>query len=152
MISTFIVALGSFASSHVSLLMMLAKATIILIAALGITVSMQRASAGARHLVWLVTLGMLLLVQGRLPLIVAHSAHLARHWWLDARVRNTHLAYGVAHLLLRPHRGTIPLAVRDEPNCCTRSYEQARSSPRSPSRNGSQSHGSPKLGALRSTQ
>ncbi len=61
MISTFIVALGSFASSHVSLLMMLAKATIILIAALGITVSMQRASAGARHLVWLVTLGMLLL-------------------------------------------------------------------------------------------
>ena len=62
MISSFFAALGSLASSHVSLLMMLLKATIILIAALGITLSMQRASAGARHLVWLVTLGVLLLV------------------------------------------------------------------------------------------
>jgi beta-lactamase regulating signal transducer with metallopeptidase domain/HEAT repeat protein len=62
MISSFFAALGSLATTHVSLLMMLAKATIILIAALGITLSMQRASAGARHLVWLVTLGMLLLV------------------------------------------------------------------------------------------
>jgi beta-lactamase regulating signal transducer with metallopeptidase domain/HEAT repeat protein len=62
MISNFFVALGSLASSNVSLLLMLLKATIILIAALGITLSMGRASAGARHLVWLVTLGMLLLV------------------------------------------------------------------------------------------
>jgi beta-lactamase regulating signal transducer with metallopeptidase domain len=62
MISSFFTALGSLASDHVSLLMMLVKATIILIAALGITLSMQRASAGSRHLVWLVTLGMLLLV------------------------------------------------------------------------------------------
>ncbi|MEP6732226.1 MAG: M56 family metallopeptidase [bacterium] len=62
MISSFFAALGSLASTHVSLLMMLAKATIILVAALGITLSMQRASAGSRHLVWLVTLGMLLLV------------------------------------------------------------------------------------------
>jgi beta-lactamase regulating signal transducer with metallopeptidase domain/HEAT repeat protein len=45
-----------------SMLLLLAKATIILIAALGITVAMQRASAGARHLVWLITLGALLLV------------------------------------------------------------------------------------------
>ena len=44
------------------LLLLLAKATIILLAALGITLVMQRASAGARHLVWLVTLGTLLLV------------------------------------------------------------------------------------------
>jgi beta-lactamase regulating signal transducer with metallopeptidase domain len=44
------------------MMMLLAKATIILLAALGITLAMQRASAGARHLVWLVTLGTLLLV------------------------------------------------------------------------------------------
>ena len=47
---------------NISLFMMLAKATIILFAAIGITIAMQRASAGARHLVWLVTLGVLLLV------------------------------------------------------------------------------------------
>ncbi|MBA3403142.1 MAG: HEAT repeat domain-containing protein [Gemmatimonadaceae bacterium] len=45
-----------------SMLLLLAKATIILVAALGITLAMQRASAGARHLVWLVTLGTLVLV------------------------------------------------------------------------------------------
>src|SRR5476651_2025422 len=48
--------------ANMSLLVMLAKATIILVAAIGITMAMQRASAGARHLVWLVTLGALLLV------------------------------------------------------------------------------------------
>jgi hypothetical protein len=40
----------------------LVKATVILLAALGITRVMQRSSAGARHLVWLVALGALLLV------------------------------------------------------------------------------------------
>ncbi|MDB4906015.1 MAG: putative rane protein [Gemmatimonadetes bacterium] len=45
-----------------SLLILLIKATIILVAALGITLAMQRTSAGARHLVWLVTLVTLLLV------------------------------------------------------------------------------------------
>ena len=49
-------------ASNLSTLMMLAKATIILVSALAITVTMRRASAGARHLVWLVTLGTLLLV------------------------------------------------------------------------------------------
>lgn len=44
------------------LVVLLAKATLILVAALGITRTMQRASAGARHLVWLVTLGTLLFV------------------------------------------------------------------------------------------
>ena len=48
--------------SSISMLMLLAKATLILVAALGITMSMQKASAGARHLVWLVTLATLLLV------------------------------------------------------------------------------------------
>jgi beta-lactamase regulating signal transducer with metallopeptidase domain/HEAT repeat protein len=42
------------------ILVLLIKATIILVAAVGVTRVMQRASAGARHLVWLVTLGMLL--------------------------------------------------------------------------------------------
>ena len=46
----------------VSLLLLLAKATIVLVAALGITHALQRAPAGARHLVWLATLGGLLLV------------------------------------------------------------------------------------------
>ncbi len=49
-------------TSNLSMLMTLAKATIILVAAIVITVTMRRASAGARHLVWLVTLGTLLLV------------------------------------------------------------------------------------------
>ncbi|HEY3133057.1 MAG TPA: HEAT repeat domain-containing protein [Gemmatimonadaceae bacterium] len=60
-------------SSGVAMLMLLVKATLILLVAIGITLSMQRASAGARHLVWLVTLATLLLVPaltawGPLPL------------------------------------------------------------------------------------
>src|SRR2546423_1212021 len=54
--------LGALAVGSLSLPMLLAKATIVLVVALGITMAMQRASAGARHLVWLVTLGTLLLV------------------------------------------------------------------------------------------
>jgi len=49
-------------SLNVPLVLLLIKATTILLAALGMTVAMQRASAGARHLVWLVTLGALLLI------------------------------------------------------------------------------------------
>lgn len=49
-------------SLDVPLVLLLIKATTILLAALGITLLMQRASAGARHLVWLVTLGALLLI------------------------------------------------------------------------------------------
>ncbi|MFN2637442.1 MAG: HEAT repeat domain-containing protein [Gemmatimonadaceae bacterium] len=44
------------------MLVLLAKATLILVLALATTVVMQRASAGSRHLVWLVTLVGLLLV------------------------------------------------------------------------------------------
>jgi beta-lactamase regulating signal transducer with metallopeptidase domain len=44
------------------LAVLLVKATIILVAAIAITRQMHRASAGARHLVWLVTLGTLLFV------------------------------------------------------------------------------------------
>src|SRR3954468_19225126 len=47
---------------NTSMILLLVKATLILLVALGITLSMQRASAGARHLVWLVTLSTLLLV------------------------------------------------------------------------------------------
>ena len=59
--STFFSSLAGF-GGNVSMLMLLFKATIILLVALGITLSMQRASAGARHLVWLVTVAALLLV------------------------------------------------------------------------------------------
>jgi hypothetical protein len=67
------------AASHVPLVVLLVKATIILVAALGITLAMQRASAGARHLVWLVTLATLLIMPaltawGPLPLRVLPAA------------------------------------------------------------------------------
>lgn len=60
---------GALPGWNLSLLLLLAKATIILIAALGITLAMQKASATARHLVWLVALGTLLLV----PFLTAWS-------------------------------------------------------------------------------
>src|SRR3982074_2225545 len=62
MTSTLVSTLGDLTSSNISMLLLLAKATIILLLALGITVVMQRASAGARHLVWLVTVAALLFV------------------------------------------------------------------------------------------
>src|SRR4051812_40287182 len=62
MISTFFSGLSDFTASNISMIMLLAKATVILLLALGITVVMQRASAGARHLVWLVTVAALLFV------------------------------------------------------------------------------------------
>src|SRR5215207_10124438 len=54
--------LGGAQHWNLPLVLLLIKATLILVAALGITMAMQRASAGARHLVWLVTLGALLLI------------------------------------------------------------------------------------------
>ncbi|HEX2693657.1 MAG TPA: HEAT repeat domain-containing protein [Gemmatimonadaceae bacterium] len=62
MISNFFAGLSDFTASNIAMIMLLAKATIILLLALGITVVMQRASAGARHLVWLVTVAALLFV------------------------------------------------------------------------------------------
>lgn len=67
--------LAVIAGAHLTLVVLLAKATIILVAALGVTLAMQRASAGARHLVWLVTLATLLVMPaltawGPLPLRV----------------------------------------------------------------------------------
>ena len=64
----------------VSMVVLLLKATIILIAALGITLAMQRTSAGARHLVWLVALGTLLVVPAvaawvPLPLAILPPLH-----------------------------------------------------------------------------
>ena len=81
MLSSIIAGIAGLPGWNVSLLLLLAKATIILIAALGITISMQRASAGARHLVWLVTLIALVLVPAlsawgpfRLPVLPAERA------------------------------------------------------------------------------
>ena len=62
MIANFFAAVSDFTGSNVSMMLLLAKATVILLLALGITVVMQRASAGARHLVWLVTVAALLFV------------------------------------------------------------------------------------------
>ncbi|HEY3114231.1 MAG TPA: HEAT repeat domain-containing protein [Gemmatimonadaceae bacterium] len=69
MISTFLSSFGALTGSSISMVMLLVKATLILVVALGITLAMQRASAGARHLVWLVTLAALLLV----PALMAWS-------------------------------------------------------------------------------
>jgi beta-lactamase regulating signal transducer with metallopeptidase domain/HEAT repeat protein len=55
--------LDGFAGSNAWMVILLIKATIILLTALGITLVMQqRFSAGARHVVWLVTVAALLLV------------------------------------------------------------------------------------------
>jgi beta-lactamase regulating signal transducer with metallopeptidase domain len=60
--SNLLAALSMPAGSNVPMAMLLTKATIILLLALGMTVVMQRASAGARHLVWLVAVASLLFV------------------------------------------------------------------------------------------
>src|ERR1700716_3993203 len=62
MSSSLFSALSLPAGSNMPMAMLLAKATIILLLALGMTIVMQRASAGARHLVWLVTVAALFLV------------------------------------------------------------------------------------------
>src|SRR5690349_686906 len=53
---------GDTASASLSVLLILAKATLVLLAALGVTKLMERGSAIARHLVWFVSLGALLLI------------------------------------------------------------------------------------------
>ena len=50
------------AGAGLSVLMILVKATLILLAALAVTRTMERGSAIARHLVWFVSLGSLLLI------------------------------------------------------------------------------------------
>src|SRR4051812_24695693 len=62
MTSTLVSTFSGLTSSNISMLLLLAKATVILLLALGMTVVMQRASAGSRHLVWLVTVAALLFV------------------------------------------------------------------------------------------
>ena len=53
---------GETASAGLSVLMILAKATVVLLAALVVTRAMERGSAISRHLVWFVSLGALLLI------------------------------------------------------------------------------------------
>ena len=82
MMPNFLSSVFALPTSNLSMLMTLAKATVILVAAIAITVTMKRASAGARHLVWLVTLGTLLLVPaltawGPLRLAILPPAHAA---------------------------------------------------------------------------
>jgi len=53
---------GDSASVGLAVLLILAKATLVLLAALGVTKAMERGSAVARHLVWFVSLGALLMI------------------------------------------------------------------------------------------
>ena len=53
---------GETASTGLSVLLILAKATIVLLAALGVTRALERGSAVSRHLVWFVALGAVLLI------------------------------------------------------------------------------------------
>src|SRR5215213_1171256 len=53
---------GETATAGLSVLMILAKATVVLLAALVATRAMERGSAISRHLVWFVSLGALLLI------------------------------------------------------------------------------------------
>ena len=53
---------GETASAGLSVLIILAKATLVLIAALGVTRALERSSAVSRHLVWFVALAALLLI------------------------------------------------------------------------------------------
>ena len=53
---------GETASTGLSVVMILIKATIVLLAALAVTRAMERGSAVSRHLVWFVSLGALLLI------------------------------------------------------------------------------------------
>ena len=62
MIPRFLTGIGDLPVRDLAMLVLLVKATMILVAAFAITVAMQRSSAGARHLVWLVALGTLLIV------------------------------------------------------------------------------------------
>jgi beta-lactamase regulating signal transducer with metallopeptidase domain/HEAT repeat protein len=81
MIPRFLVGIADLPVRDLAMLVLLVKATIILVTAFAITVAMQRASAGARHLVWLVALGTLLVVPAltawapiRLEILPAASA------------------------------------------------------------------------------
>ncbi len=60
---------GETTTSGLSVLLILAKATVVLLAALGVTRAMERGSAVSRHLVWFVSLGALLLI----PLLASWS-------------------------------------------------------------------------------
>src|SRR5688500_19543023 len=63
MSETLLATVGALAGASTLTLVLLLKATIILLAALGLTLMMQqRFSAGARHVVWVVTVAALLLV------------------------------------------------------------------------------------------
>ena len=84
MTSNFLSTLGGPAGSNIPMAMLLAKATIILLLALGMTVVMQKTSAGARHLVWLVTVAALLFV----PALTA---------WAPLQVRVLPAVRSVAH-------------------------------------------------------
>jgi beta-lactamase regulating signal transducer with metallopeptidase domain/HEAT repeat protein len=87
------------------LAVLLVKATIILVAAIAITRQMHRASAGARHLVWLVTLGTLLFV----PALTAWAPLAIRI--LPARAARTDRAASQVRPTPRRPDPTVTLAI-----------------------------------------
>ena len=113
--STFFSTLAGF-GGNVSMMMLLFKATIILLVALGITLSMQRASAGARHLVWLVTVAALLLV----PALTAWAPIPVR--MLPPELSPAEASQVLADLSRAINAGQVQVAMHDRPSCPTRAH------------------------------
>ncbi len=115
MFPTSLTNLSALAIGNTSLSMLLLKATLILVVALGITLTMQRASAGARHLVWLVTLATLLLVPALgawapLRLAILPAAMTPATPVVPAPTNAAAPAAGVANDVVAPSWATTPSA------------------------------------------
>ena len=105
-------------------LVLLIKATVILLAALGITIAMQRRSAGARHLVWLVALAALLVVPAiaawaplRIEVLPADSISPAAEpvQAVEAPRAPTTVGQGVVAGTTQPNAAGAPFAVTPTP-------------------------------------
>lgn len=125
MISTILSSFAGLTGSSVSMVMLLVKATLILLVAIGITLGMQRASAGARHLVWLVTLAALLLVPALtawapIPIRVLPALEKATPPVADGNATNLYAKIDNegAHLVAAPAASTAPaspeISLREE--------------------------------------
>src|SRR5215211_7174276 len=110
--STLISNIGALSGVNLSMLVLLAKATLILIAALGITLVMQRASAGARHLVWLVALSTLLLVPalsawGPLQIAILPASQIVKPDFVPSTSRPSNSATPSSPALNGPSAGEV---------------------------------------------
>src|SRR5665213_918100 len=101
--------IGALRGGNASLLLLLVKATIILIGALLVTVAMRRTAAGARHMVWLVTLGALLLV----PALTVWAPLRFRVLPAQTAVVDATVAAPVTSTVASRTRDVIPIGVTD---------------------------------------